>query len=70
MRVDAIVVTAAASHVPPPLIAQLKPGGRMVIPVGGRFSVQYLLLLEKAVSGEVITQQVMGVRFVPLTGEH
>lgn len=67
---DAIVVTAAASHVPPPLIAQLKPGGRMVIPVGGRFSVQYLLLLEKAVSGEVITQQVMGVRFVPLTGEH
>jgi protein-L-isoaspartate(D-aspartate) O-methyltransferase len=67
---DAIVVTAAASHVPPPLIEQLKPGGRMVIPVGGRFSVQYLLLLEKMPSGEVITQQVMGVRFVPLTGEH
>jgi len=67
---DAIVVTAAASHVPPPLIAQLKPGGRMVIPVGGRFSVQYLLLLEKTGAGEVITQTITAVRFVPLTGEH
>jgi protein-L-isoaspartate(D-aspartate) O-methyltransferase len=67
---DAIVVTAAAGHVPPPLIEQLRPGGRMVIPVGGRFSVQYLLLLEKTPAGEIITQQVMGVRFVPLTGEH
>ena len=44
---DAIVVTAAASHVPPPLIEQLKPGGRMVIPVGSRFMTQTLLLLEK-----------------------
>jgi len=67
---DAIVVTAAASHVPPPLIEQLKPGGRMIIPVGGRFAVQYLLLLEKAASGEVVTRQITAVRFVPLTGEH
>ena len=67
---DAIVVTAAASHVPPPLIAQLKPGGRMVIPVGGRFAVQYLLLVEKTGSGEVVTRQITAVRFVPLTGEH
>jgi len=67
---DAIVVTAAASHVPPPLIEQLKPGGRMVIPVGGRFAVQYLLLLEKAESGEILTRQITAVRFVPLTGEH
>ncbi|MGK2924082.1 MAG: protein-L-isoaspartate(D-aspartate) O-methyltransferase [Lysobacterales bacterium] len=67
---DAIVVTAAASHVPPPLIAQLKPGGRMVIPVGGRFAVQYLLLVEKTEAGETITRQVTAVRFVPLTGEH
>ena len=67
---DAIVVTAAASHVPPPLIAQLKPGGRMVIPVGGRFAVQYLLLVEKTGAGEVVTRQVTAVRFVPLTGEH
>jgi protein-L-isoaspartate(D-aspartate) O-methyltransferase len=67
---DAIVVTAAASHVPPPLIEQLKPGGRMVIPVGGRFSVQYLLLLEKTSTGEILTRQITAVRFVPLTGEH
>ncbi|MGD2128250.1 MAG: protein-L-isoaspartate(D-aspartate) O-methyltransferase [Lysobacterales bacterium] len=67
---DAIVVTAAASHVPPPLIEQLKPGGRMVIPVGGRFLVQYLLLVEKTEAGEIITRQITAVRFVPLTGEH
>jgi len=67
---DAIVVTAAASHVPPPLIDQLKPGGRMVIPVGGRFAVQYLLLLEKTASGEILTRQITAVRFVPLTGKH
>ena len=67
---DAIVVTAAASHVPPPLIEQLKPGGRMVIPVGGRFMTQYLLLLEKTENGEIITRQFGAVRFVPLTGEH
>jgi protein-L-isoaspartate(D-aspartate) O-methyltransferase len=67
---DAIVVTAAATHVPPPLIAQLKPGGRMVIPVGGRFTVQYLLLLEKTEAGDVLTRQITAVRFVPLTGKH
>jgi protein-L-isoaspartate(D-aspartate) O-methyltransferase len=67
---DAIVVTAAASHVPPPLIEQLKPGGRMVIPVGGRFATQLLLLLEKNDEGEIITRQIGAVRFVPLTGEH
>jgi len=67
---DAIVVTAAASHVPPPLIEQLKPGGRMVIPVGGRFAVQYLLLLEKSENGQILTRQITGVRFVPLTGDH
>ena len=44
---DAIVVTAAASHVPPPLVQQLRPGGRMIIPVGGQFMTQQLLLLEK-----------------------
>ena len=66
---DAIVVTAAASHVPPPLMEQLKPGGRMVIPVGGRFMTQTLLLLEKTEKGEIITRQFGAVRFVPLTGE-
>lgn len=67
---DAIVVTAATSHVPPPLIAQLKPGGRMVIPVGGQFFTQQLLLLEKDAAGAVTTRQLLPVRFVPLTGEH
>lgn len=67
---DAIVVTAAASHVPPPLIEQLKPGGRMVIPVGGRFAIQTLLLIEKTDQGQVITRQFGAVRFVPLTGRH
>lgn len=67
---DAIVVTAAASHVPPPLVSQLKPGGYMIIPVGGRFMTQQLLLLEKTAGDEVITRQVAAVRFVPLTGEH
>jgi protein-L-isoaspartate(D-aspartate) O-methyltransferase len=67
---DAIVVTAAASHVPPPLLAQLKPGGRMVIPVGSRFLTQQLLLIEKQPDGSLITRQILPVKFVPLTGEH
>ena len=66
---DSIVVTAAATHVPPPLVEQLKPGGKMVIPVGGRFTTQWLLLVEKNENGEVVTRQVTAVRFVPLTGE-
>ena len=64
---DAIIVTAAADHIPPPLVRQLKPGGRMGIPVGGRFQVQNLLIVEKALDGTVTTKQVMSVRFVPLT---
>lgn len=67
---DAIVVTAAASHVPPPLIRQLKPGGRMVIPVGGRFLTQQLVLVTRDEAGQVTTRQLLPVRFVPLTGEH
>jgi protein-L-isoaspartate(D-aspartate) O-methyltransferase len=67
---DAIVVTAAASHVPPPLIRQLKPGGRMVIPVGAPFLAQYLMLVEKDRDGTVVTRQVLPVQFVPLTNGH
>ncbi len=66
---DAIVVTAAADHIPPPLVRQLKAGGRMIIPVGGRFMTQQLLLLEKTDDDEVITRQIAAVRFVPLTRE-
>lgn len=67
---DAIVVTAAASSVPPPLIAQLKPGGRMVIPVGSSFFTQNLMLVRKDDRGRVRTRQILPVRFVPLTGRH
>jgi protein-L-isoaspartate(D-aspartate) O-methyltransferase len=67
---DAIIVTAAPTHVPPALIQQLKPGARLVIPVGGRFLTQQLLLIEKTEQHEIITKQTGAVRFVPLTGEH
>jgi protein-L-isoaspartate(D-aspartate) O-methyltransferase len=66
---DAILVTAAASHIPPPLIRQLKAGGRMVIPVGASFMVQQLMLVEKNRDGTVSTRQVLPVSFVPLTGK-
>ncbi|HEV8695195.1 MAG TPA: protein-L-isoaspartate O-methyltransferase, partial [Lysobacter sp.] len=64
---DSIVVTAAASSVPPPLIAQLKSGGRMVIPVGSSFFTQTLMLVEKSADGRVRSRQILPVRFVPLT---
>ena len=67
---DAIVVTAAATSVPPPLIQQLKPGGRMVIPVGSSFFTQTLMLVEKDVDGRVHSRQILPVRFVPLSGAH
>ncbi|TAK61824.1 protein-L-isoaspartate(D-aspartate) O-methyltransferase [Methylobacter sp.] len=67
---DGIVVTAVASHIPPPLIKQLKPGGRMVIPVGAQFMTQYLVLVTKDVDGKVTARQTLPVSFVPLTGKH
>jgi protein-L-isoaspartate(D-aspartate) O-methyltransferase len=66
---DVILVTAAASHVPPPLVRQLKPGGRMVIPVGPAFLVQQLMLVEKNLDGTMSTRQILPVAFVPLTGK-
>jgi len=67
---DAIIVTAAANHVPPPLLQQLRPGGKMIIPVGSRFSTQQLVLITRSENDEFITRHVLPVRFVPLTGEH
>jgi protein-L-isoaspartate(D-aspartate) O-methyltransferase len=64
---DGIIVTAAADHIPPPLLGQLKNSGRLVIPVGGRFSVQQLVLASKDDQGTVTTRQILPVRFVPLT---
>lgn len=66
---DGIIVTAAATHIPPPLVEQLKPGARMVIPVGPPMQVQTLMLVEKQEDGTVRQQSLMPVRFVPLTGE-
>jgi len=65
---DAIIVTAAAGHIPPPLLAQLREGGRMVIPVGGPFAVQSLVLVAKDSGGAMTTRNLMAVRFVPLIG--
>ena len=67
---DVIVVTAVASHIPPPLLKQLKPGGRMILPVGTRFTTQQLVLILKAADGHITTRQVLPVAFVPLTGGH
>ncbi|MFC4314511.1 protein-L-isoaspartate(D-aspartate) O-methyltransferase [Steroidobacter flavus] len=63
---DAIVITAAPDHVPEPLIGQLKPGGRMVVPVGPIASTQQLRVLEKNAAGKVTSTVVAPVRFVPL----
>jgi len=67
---DAIIVTAAGDHIPPPLVAQLKPGGRMLIPVGSRFFTQQLVLLHKQSDGSVETRELLPVAFVPITGGH
>ncbi len=64
---DAIIVTAAAPHVPPALVDQLKPGGRMVIPVGAEGDVQFLQVLAKRADGSIATRRSLPVRFVPLT---
>jgi len=68
---DGIIVTAAATHIPSALVEQLRPGGRMVIPVGLPYSHQELMLLRKDQQGKTLTKSVLGVAFVPLVnGEH
>ena len=64
---DAVMVTAAPREVPQPLIDQLKPGGRLVVPVGGQAAGQALLLIEKHPDGRISRRNVLAVRFVPLT---
>lgn len=64
---DGIIVTAAAPYIPEPLIEQLKPGARLVIPVGKPFSSQELMVVEKGFSGGVHKRPVLPVAFVPLT---
>jgi protein-L-isoaspartate(D-aspartate) O-methyltransferase len=64
---DAVVVTAALEHVPPPLIEQLKVGGRVVMPLGPAYATQQLTVVEKIAATETQTRSVMLVRFVPFT---
>jgi protein-L-isoaspartate(D-aspartate) O-methyltransferase len=66
---DGIIVTAAATHIPRPLIEQLKPGGRMVIPLGQPYFHQELTLVEKDENGELKIRDILGVAFVPFQGE-
>jgi len=65
---DGIIVTCAAGHIPPPLLAQLAPGGRMVIPVGPVYDVQYLVLVTKDQDSALRSEALLPVRFVPMTG--
>jgi len=67
---DGIIVTAAAPHIPQTLIDQLRVGARLVIPVGRPYSYQELRVLEKKADGDIETQTILGVSFVPLTGAH
>jgi protein-L-isoaspartate(D-aspartate) O-methyltransferase len=66
---DGIIVTAAPDHVPPALVAQLAPGGRLVIPVGPYLGSQELLLIRKDAEGRTVSRRTIAVRFVPLTRE-
>ena len=66
---DAIIGTAAAGRIPEPLIEQLKPGGRMILPYGSPYGFQYLVLITKDKDGNLKSENVMPVRFVPMTGE-
>lgn len=67
---DAALVAAAPEDLPTPLFDQLKPGGRLVVPVGPTGAVQNLLLIKKDINGDLHTRDLMSVRFVPLTGNH
>jgi len=67
---DGIIVAAAAGHVPQPLLQQLKPDGRMVIPIGPPFGLQHLTVVQRGADGRVTTHQLFPVQFVPLTGQH
>jgi protein-L-isoaspartate(D-aspartate) O-methyltransferase len=64
---DRIIVTCAATLVPPPLLKQLKPGGKICIPVGAQYAVQYLTMVEKSEAGTITMRKTLPVRFVPFT---
>jgi protein-L-isoaspartate(D-aspartate) O-methyltransferase len=66
---DSIIVTCAANFIPPPLVEQLKPGGRMILPVGSPFGAQWLVLITKDDKGKVRSKELLPVRFVPMVGQ-
>lgn len=66
---DKIIVTAAPGHIPSPLMDQLKPGGIMAIPIGSPYQTQTLMKVTKTEDGQVRTERMLPVRFVPMTGE-
>lgn len=65
---DAIIVTAASGHIPPPLVEQLRPGGVIVIPIGSPYQTQTLMKITKDEDGNIRTERDLPVRFVPMTG--
>jgi protein-L-isoaspartate(D-aspartate) O-methyltransferase len=67
---DGILVTCAVPEVPPPLLEQLRPGGRLVAPIGAADGRQVLTVVTKGTDGTLTTREVLDVRFVPLTGPH
>ena len=67
---DGIIVTAAAPYIPQPLVKQLRPGGKLVVPIGMPNFHQELMVVEKNIKGEVNTRDILSVAFVPLTGDH
>jgi len=66
---DKIIVTCAPDQIPQPLLDQLAPGGRMVIPVGGQFQTQYMVEVSKSLKGKISKKEHYPVRFVPMTGK-
>lgn len=66
---DAIIITASVNHIPPPLLKQLKEGGRLILPLGSTVFYQTLTLVTKKKGGELAVEQMGSVAFVPMTGE-
>ena len=66
---DAIIITASVNHIPPPLLKQLKEGGRLILPLGSTVFYQTLTLVTKKRGGELAVEQMGAVAFVPMTGE-
>ncbi len=66
---DAVIVTCAPDHIPPKLVEQLKPGGRLCIPVGDQGRIQKLVLVKKSEEGKLTSTNLIPVRFVPMTGQ-